>query len=78
MLQVGHRHGSLREDRYGGLFADPLQFLGDRERYVRDRLEVRAPDVVCGYLAVEPDPRPLQDQGKSCTCPWSNFENPGD
>jgi hypothetical protein len=52
MLQVGHRHWSFWEDSYGGVFADSLQFLVDRDRYVRDRLEVHAPEVVGGYLTV--------------------------
>src|SRR5215211_2261578 len=69
LLQVGHRHGSLWEDCYGGVFADSLQFLGDRDCYIRDRLEVHAPDVVGGYLAVESDPGPLQNQGEELHLP---------
>ena len=55
MLQVEHRHGSFWQDCYGGVFADFLQFLGDRDCYIRDRPEVHAPDVVGRYLAVEPN-----------------------
>ena len=55
MHQVGYRHGSLWEYCHGGVFANSFQFLRDRNRYIRDRLEVRAPDVVGRYLAVEPN-----------------------
>jgi hypothetical protein len=36
MLQVRYGHRSLREDGYGGVRADALQFFGDAGGYVLD------------------------------------------
>src|SRR5215210_2067568 len=76
VLQVGHGHGPLGEDGYGGVLADVLQLLGDPGRYVRYRLEVHPPDVVGGYLAVERDPCPLQDQGEELHLPLVEHREP--